>query len=256
MLTIALAKGRTAADVLPLWTQAGLPIPHDLDESRALVFELDTEAYGVLRFLLAKPVDVPTYVSFGVADLGIVGKDVLLESDRDVYELLDLGAASCKLCVAGTPTEQSRRPRRVATKYPRLADQYFRSQGVEVEVVNLSGSIELASVIGLTDRIFDLVQTGATLKDNGLVVFEEVIDVSARLIANRSSYRTQRPLVDEFVRRLSQVVSPVEGPSSVAVASSLEGTSLLQGASPLEGSRLPSGEGHQLEAEPRGGNGA
>lgn len=206
MLTIALAKGRTVADVLPLWTEAGLPMPHDLDDSRALVFELDTPQHGFLRFLLAKPVDVPTYVSFGVADLGVVGKDVLLESDRDVYELLDLGAARCKLCVAGIPSEKNKRPRRVATKYPRLADQYFRSQGVEVEVVNLSGSIELASVIGLTDRIFDLVQTGATLADNGLVVFEEVLDISARLIANRSSYRTQRPLVDDFVRRLAKEV--------------------------------------------------
>ena len=209
MLTIALAKGRTADDVLPLWEQANLPIPSDWDDSRALVFELDSSAFGRLRFLLAKPVDVPTYVSFGVADLGVVGKDVLLESDRDVYELLDLGAARCKLCVAGRPADQALRPRRVATKYPRLADQYFRSQGVEVEIVTLSGSIELASVIGLTDRIFDLVQTGATLVANGLTVFEEVIDVSARLIANRSSYRTKRRAVDVIVNQLTQVVDPL-----------------------------------------------
>ena len=206
MLTIALAKGRTADDVLPYWQRAGLPVPADLDDTRALVFELDTEEYGKLRFLLAKPVDVPTYVTFGVADLGIVGKDVLLESDRDVYELLDLQAARCKLCVAGRPADRTQQPRRVATKYPKLTDQYFRGQGVEVEVVALSGSIELAAVIGLTDRIFDLVQTGATLDANGLAVFDEVLDVSARLIANRSSYRTKRSLVDEITGRLAGVL--------------------------------------------------
>ncbi|MCL6516960.1 ATP phosphoribosyltransferase [Alicyclobacillus sp.] len=207
MLTIALAKGRTADDVVPRWRRAGLPVPVDLDDSRALVFEVDAPAHGPLRFLLAKPADVPTYVSFGVADIGVVGKDVLLESGREVYELLDLRAARCRLCVAGRPEERDRRPRRVATKYPRLADQYFRSLGVAVETIPLSGSIELAAVIGLADRIFDLVQTGATLAANGLVVFDEVLDVSARLIANRSSYRTKRQGIQWIADRLAETLA-------------------------------------------------
>lgn len=211
MITIALAKGRTLEGILPLWTAANLPVPPDLDDSRALVFEESSEQYGIVRFLLAKPADVPTYVSFGVADIGIVGKDVLIENPKDVYELLDLKAAECKLCVAGRPEDKDTRPRRVATKYPRLADQYFRRLGVSVELVTLSGSIELAAVIGLADRIFDLVQTGATLAANGLVVFDEVLDVSARLIANRSSYRMKRNLIDEISRRITSVLAAEVG---------------------------------------------
>lgn len=206
MITVAMAKGRTADDVFPLWARAGLPVPAELDDSRALVFEVNALPFGKLRFLLAKPADVPTYVSFGVADIGVAGKDVLLESDRDVYELLDLAVARCTLCVAGRPDEMASRPRRVATKYPRLADEYFRSRGVAVETISLSGSIELAAVIHLADRIFDLVQTGATLEANGLVVYDEVQDVSARLIANRSSYYTKRALVQQIMRALQAVV--------------------------------------------------
>jgi len=204
MLTIALAKGRTTDDLRPLWRRAGLPMPEEMDDSRALVFDLDDATYGPLRFLLAKPVDVPTYVAYGVADLGVVGKDVLLESDREVYELLDLAVARCQLCLAGRPAEQVLRPQRVATKYPRLADEYFRAQGMAVEIVPLSGSIELASVIGLTDRIFDLVQTGATLAANGLIVYERIHDVSARLVANRSSYRLKRRQITQIVTCLAE----------------------------------------------------
>lgn len=219
MLTIALAKGRTADDVLPLWRNAGLPKPDGMDESRSLVFHggaASNQADGgaafnvvddsALRFLLAKPADVPTYVSFGVADIGIVGEDVVLESGREVYELLDLKKAECRLCVAGRPEYKNQPARRVATKYPRLADQYFRSRGEAVEIIPLGGSIELAAVIGLADRIFDLVQTGSTLVANGLVVFDEVIQVSARLVANRSSYRTKRHLIDEISARLAESI--------------------------------------------------
>src|SRR5579875_1692479 len=206
MLTIALAKGRTTDDLLPLWTQAGIPMPSEMDESRALVFEIDSTEYGRLRFLLAKPVDVPTYVSYGVADIGVVGKDVLLESGKEMYELFDLGVARCKLCVAGQESHKSLRPERVATKYPRLADEYFRSQGQAVEIVPLSGSIELAAVIGLTDRIFDLVQTGATLVANGLTVFDEVADISARLVANRSSYRMKHDDILAMANRLQAAI--------------------------------------------------
>lgn len=206
MLTIALAKGRTLDDLMPMWRRAGLPAPEAVDETRELVFEIEDETLTTLRMLLAKPADVPAYVSLGVADLGVAGKDVLLESGRDVYELLDLGVARCKLCVAGLPAEQMTRPRRVATKYPRLADGYFRRFGQAVEIVGLSGSIELAAVIGLADRILDLVQSGATLRANGLVVFDEVTDISARLIANRSSFRMKRHLIDQVWRALEEEV--------------------------------------------------
>ncbi|WDL98266.1 ATP phosphoribosyltransferase [Alicyclobacillus sp. ALC3] len=206
MLTVALAKGRTADDLMPMWRRANLPAPESLDDSRALVFDVQDERFGVLRILLAKPADVPAYVSLGVADVGVAGKDVLLESDREVYELLDLGVARCKLCVAGRPQEQAERPRRVATKYPKLADAHFRRLGQQVEIVGLSGSIELAAVIGLADRIVDLVQSGKTLEANGLVVFEELLDISARLIANRSSYRMKRRQIDVVWQALENEV--------------------------------------------------
>lgn len=231
MLTIALAKGRTAEDVWPLFRSASIPVPDSVETSRALVFEgsmevnsadfagaseqksvprdqqtRDPQTRETLRYLLAKPTDVPTYVHFGVADVGVVGKDVLLESDTDVYELLDLGIARCALCVAGPPSERDRPPRRIATKYPKLAEEYFLRQGTSVDIVPLSGSIELASVIGLTDRIFDLVQTGKTLEDNGLEVFDRVMDISARLIVNRSSYHLRRHLIDTLISNVQQEV--------------------------------------------------
>lgn len=187
---------------MPIWRKACIEQPTDMDESRALVFEVESQSYGILRYLLAKPVDVPAYVAYGVADVGVVGKDVLLEDDKEVYELLDLGVAKCKLCVAGPVQHQNTKPERVATKYPKLADTYFRSRGQAVEIVPLSGSIELASVIGLTDRIFDLVQTGATLRANGLCVFDEVYDISARLVANRSSYRLKQQVISGIVSAL------------------------------------------------------
>ncbi|EPZ43576.1 ATP phosphoribosyltransferase [Alicyclobacillus acidoterrestris] len=210
MLTVALAKGRTVDDLLPLWQEAQLPLPADLDDTRALVFEVAWDGYSPIRYLLAKPADVPTYVSFGVADLGVVGKDVLLEQQKELYELLDLAVSKCRLCVAGLPKDFDRRPERVATKYPKLADAYFRSQGQSVEIVPLSGSIELASVIGLADRIYDLVQTGSTLKANGLVVYDTVHDISARLVANRSSYRMKQREISEVVRRLNEAMAKRE----------------------------------------------
>lgn len=210
MLTIAFAKGRTLEDLLPAWTRAGIPIPDNLDDSRALVFEVPWPQGTTLRYLLAKPTDVPTYVSYGVADVGIVGKDVLLEQQKPMYELLDLAVAACRLCVAGRPADKATRPARIATKYPKLADAHFRSQGQSVEIVPLSGSIELASVIGFTDRIFDLVQTGSTLRANGLEVFEEVHSISARLVANQSSYRMKHRFIVDLADRLRQAVEGSE----------------------------------------------
>ncbi len=210
MLTVALAKGRTAEGLLPLSQAAGIPLTAELLGSRLLVVTLETDPFGQIRCLLAKPMDVPIYVSYGVADLGIVGKDVLLERTLDVYELLDLGISRCQLCVAGKPESHKVPPKRVATKYPRLAEAYFRQKCQSVEIVQLSGSIELAPVMGLTDRIFDLVQTGGTLAANGLTVLDTVHEISARLVANRSSYRLKRAQIEPFLRAMSAAANNQE----------------------------------------------
>lgn len=159
-----------------------------------------------MEFILAKPVDVPTYVEYGVADIGIVGKDVLLEEERDVYELLDLGIARCRMSIIGLPNWQPGIQQRVATKYPNVASRYFREQGQQVEVVKLNGSIELAPLIGLADRIVDMVETGQTLKDNGLVEMTSIFEITSRLVANRVSYRMKNDEIQQLCDRLQAVI--------------------------------------------------
>lgn len=160
-----------------------------------------------MEFILAKPVDVPTYVEYGVADIGIVGKDVLLEENRDVYELLDLGIARCRMSIIGLPNWQPGIQQRVATKYPNVASRYFREQGQQVEVVKLNGSIELAPLIGLADRIVDMVETGQTLKDNGLVEMQSIFEITSRLVANRVSYRMKNGEIQQLCDRLQNVIA-------------------------------------------------
>lgn len=175
-----------------------------MDETRKLVIglpELDME------FILAKPADVPTYVEYGAADIGIVGKDVLMEENRDVYELLDLGIAKCRMSVIGLPNWQPGIQQRVATKYPNVASQYFREQGQQVEVIKLNGSIELAPLIGLADRIVDMVETGQTLKENGLVEMNRIFDITSRLIANRVSYRMKNAQIQSLCDRLQKAIA-------------------------------------------------
>lgn len=196
-LTIALSKGRIMEDTLDLLRSAGVPVPEEVAESRKLILE----AEGI-RYILAKPVDVPTYVEYGVADVGIVGKDVLLEAGRDLYELLDLGIGQCRMCVCGLPGEANGAVQRVASKYEKIATNYFRSLGQQVEVVFLNGSVELAPLIGLADRIVDLVETGRTLEENGLVVHEVITPISTRLVANRMSFRIKGVEIDELVAKL------------------------------------------------------
>ena len=204
MLTIAMPKGRIFAEALELLRKAGYTLPAEFAESRKLMIEVPEEN---MRFILAKPMDVVTYVEHGVADLGIAGKDVMMEEERDVYELLDLKISKCHLAVAGLPN--GRMPQiapRVATKYPNIASSYFREQGEQVEIIRLNGSIELAPLIGLADRIVDIVSTGRTLKENGLVELEKIADVTSRLIVNPVSYRMKDEEVDVLVRRLSEVI--------------------------------------------------
>lgn len=202
-IKVAMPKGRIYKKASELFRQAGIPVRPDVDESRKLVIELPEIG---MEFILAKPVDVPTYVEYGVADIGIVGKDVLLEESRDVYELLDLGIARCRMSVIALPDWTPGIHQRVATKYPNLASQYFREQGQQVEVIKLNGSIELAPLIGLADRIVDLVETGQTLRENGLMERETILDITSRLVANRVSYRMKNAEIQSVCDALSKVI--------------------------------------------------
>ncbi|MCI1693918.1 ATP phosphoribosyltransferase [Aneurinibacillus aneurinilyticus] len=204
-LIVAMPKGRIFEEAADLLRRAGVPLPPEFDDSRKLIVPVPK---ANLDFILAKPTDVPTYVEYGVADIGVVGKDVLLEENRDVYELLDLQISRCRISVAGLhgwrPSGSS--APRVATKYPHVASKYFREQGQQVEVIKLNGSIELAPLIGLADRIVDIVSTGRTLKENGLVELEEIMPITTRLIANRVSYRMKSEAVDYIYEKFASIV--------------------------------------------------
>ncbi|KXG44399.1 ATP phosphoribosyltransferase [Tepidibacillus decaturensis] len=204
ILTIAMPKGRIMEEAMEIWQKARLPIPFDLEDTRKLILTIEGEA---VEWILAKPMDVPTYVEYGVADIGIVGKDVLMETEREVYELLDLKISPCRLSVAGLPqTINHEIVPRIASKYPRVAEKYFREQGKQVEVVQLHGSVELGPIIGLADRIVDIVSTGRTLKENGLVEMETIAHITTRLIANQVSYRMKQEKIKEIIERLSEVI--------------------------------------------------
>jgi ATP phosphoribosyltransferase len=203
VLTLALPKGRLLDPALDLLRELGVD---SVDaESRRLIFT--DEAHG-LKLLLLKPADIPAYVTYGAADLGIVGKDILAEQAPDVYEPLDLGFGFCRLVVA-EPRELWERDDpstwswvRVATKYPRMTEAYFSERGVQVEIVRLDGSIELAPLVGLAERIVDLVQSGETLRANGLVEVAEISRSTARLIVNRASMKTEYAAVTKLVHEL------------------------------------------------------
>jgi ATP phosphoribosyltransferase len=207
-IAIAIPKGRLFPDTLDLFLALGISEIKTLADSRRLI--VDDVSRG-LRFLALKPVDIPVYVEHGAADLGIVGTDLLLEQGRDVYEPLDLGFGACRLVVA-EPAQRLHRPvrfagLRVATKYPRLTERHYGQQGVQVEIVHLSGSVELAPALGLADRIVDLVDTGRTLVENGLVEVEEILRASARLIVNRASLKTRYTAIRGLIEALRTCVA-------------------------------------------------
>ncbi len=208
MLTLALPKGRLLDPALALFT--GMGIRGIEPESRRLL--LADEEAG-LRFILLKPADIPTYVEYGAADLGIVGKDILLEQQPDVYEPVDLGFGFCRLVVAEARELWERDDPakwswvRVATKYPRLTEAYFSERGIQVEMVRLDGSIELAPLVGLAERIVDLVQSGETLRVNGLVEVAEILTSTARLIVNRASLKTSHSQVNQLITAMRQAVA-------------------------------------------------
>ena len=203
-LTIALAKGRLQDKALEFFARLGIVVSDAALASRKLLISDESGRYN---FILVKPGDVPVYVEYGVADIGICGRDVLMESNADVHEPLDLGFGACRLVVAGKQETAERgynllATARVATKFPRLTADYFQQRGVPVELIILSGSVELAPVLGLSDHIVDLVETGRTLKENGLVVIDTIAESTARLIVNRASYHLKRATVAEFINTL------------------------------------------------------
>jgi len=202
MLTIALAKGRLAERTIERLTAIGFNCEEVLGKSRKLIFETPD---AQIKFFLAKSDDVPTYVEYGVADMGVAGKDRLVEESRDLYEVYDFGFGKCRVAVAGLPdTDIKKNGLRVATKYPNIAADYFESRGVTIELIKLNGSIELAPIVGLSDVIVDIVETGTTLVENGLVVLEEIFPSSARLIVNRVSMKLEYEHVTEIIRKLKQ----------------------------------------------------
>lgn len=203
MLNIALPKGRLGDKVYKILASIGYDCAAMEEDNRKLLFE--NEARGV-RYFLVKPSDVHVYVEQGAADVGVVGKDILLEYEPDIYELMDLGFGKCRLAVAAQNDyyEDTDRPLRVATKFVNVTKKYYASKNREIEVVRLNGSIELAPILGLTDVIVDIVETGTTLKENDLSVYEDIVPVSARLIANKASYKFKRDAVDDLIGRLKE----------------------------------------------------
>ncbi len=210
-ITVALPKGRMQDDILDLFGAVGYPIEEA--DSRKLIFE---DVTGRLRFILAKPADVPTYVEYGAAALGAAGQDVLREDARGLYEPLRLGVGKCRLVLAGPVEARHRNLRletnlRVATKYPHMTRQYLQQQGFSAELIPLSGSIELAPAVGLADLVVDLVQTGRTLRENGLVELETIMESQAMLVVNRASHKLRFEAIQEIIQKLGVEVARREG---------------------------------------------
>ena len=212
-LTFALTKGRLAKKTLELLEQTGITCEEMKDpDSRKLIFV--NEELG-LRFFLAKGPDVPTYVEYGAADIGVVGKDTILEEGRKIYEVLDLGFGKCRMCVCGPEAARSllngQELIRVATKYPHIAKDYFYNQRNQtVEIIKLNGSIELAPIVGLSEVIVDIVETGSTLRENGLVVLEEVCPLSARVVVNPVSMRMENERITKLLSEVNRVICEAE----------------------------------------------
>ena len=207
-LTIALPKGKLFSLSANLFEKVSVTAEHLSEKSRKLIISNDE---CKIRFIITKTSDVPTYVEYGAADIGVIGKDVLVESGQDVYELLDLGFGKCRLMMA-VPREE-RRSRlldyahtRVATKYPHIAEQFFAQQGMQMEYIKLNGSIELGPLVGLSESIVDIVETGTTLVENALEEIAHIMDVSARLIVNRVSFKLKFDRIYRIVNDLKQVL--------------------------------------------------
>jgi ATP phosphoribosyltransferase len=208
-ITIAIPKGRILQESVELFGKIGIDCGELLTDTRKLIFENRAQK---MRYMIVRATDVPTYVEYGCADLGIVGKDTLMEQDKDLYEPLDLKFGYCRLMVA-EPAELSRTDDpaswtsiRIATKYPNITEKYFSRKGVQVEIIKLYGSIELAPLVGLSERIVDLVSTGETLRQNGLVEVETIAHITTRLVVNRASLKTRQKRITEIIEGLEKYV--------------------------------------------------
>ncbi len=208
-ITIALPKGRLAKKVMAMLEQTGITCEEMKDESSRKLIFVNEELK--LRFFLAKATDVPTYVEYGAADIGVVGKDTIMEEGRNLYEVVDLGIGKCRMCVAGPAKAadllKHHEMIRVATKYPNIAKNYFyNSKHQTVEIIKLNGSIELAPIVGLSEVIVDIVETGTTLKENGLEVLEEICPLSARMVVNQVSMKMENQRINQIIENLKSVI--------------------------------------------------
>jgi ATP phosphoribosyltransferase len=205
IINVALPKGRLGEKVYEFFEKAGYECPAIKEINRKLVFE--NEQLGV-RYFWVKPSDVAIYVERGAADIGVAGKDILLEYEPDVYELLDLKKGKCYMAVATRSDflDDTERTLRVATKFSNIAQNYYRAKGRDIDIIHLNGSIEIAPVLGLSDVIVDIVETGSTLRENNLVVREKIVDISARLIANKANYKFKRTVIDDIVNKIGLIV--------------------------------------------------
>lgn len=204
-LNVALPKGRLGEKVLAIFEAAGFPCPAIHEAGRKLIFENEE---AKVRYFWVKPSDVAIYVERGAADIGVAGKDILLEYEPDIYELLDLKIGKCKMAVAAKKEfrDNPGRTLRVATKFSHIAADYYLSKGRDIDIIHLNGSIELAPILGLSDVIVDIVETGTTLRENDLIVVEDVVPISARLIANKASYKFRNTVIDNIVRCTAQLL--------------------------------------------------
>ena len=206
LLNVALPKGRLGEKVYQLFAKAGFECPSILETSRKLIFE--NPRTGV-RYFWVKPSDVAIYVARGAADIGVAGKDILMEYRPEVYELMDLGVGKCRMSVAAPMgyVENCERPLRVATKFSRIARDYYAGMGRDIDIIHLNGSIEIAPILGLSDVIVDIVETGTTLRENNLEVREIIMPISARLIANKSGFKFKREAIERLVAGLEEQIS-------------------------------------------------
>ncbi|ABK61899.1 MULTISPECIES: ATP phosphoribosyltransferase [Clostridium] len=206
---IALTKGRLEEKAIEIFKDIGVNVDELLNKGRKLIFHSENKEYNI-EFFLVKAPDVTTYVDYGAADIGIVGKDTLMEKEKDFYEVMDLKIGKCKFAVATLPEidiYKGYNIKKIATKYPKVARKYFRNKGIDVELIKIEGSVELAPIVGLADAIVDIVETGSTLKENGLVVVEDICNISARMIVNKTSMKTKQNEISKIIENVNRVVN-------------------------------------------------
>ena len=209
MLNIALPKGRLGEKVYGIFEKAGFPCPSIKENNRKLIFENDELS---LRYFWVKPSDVAIYVERGAADIGVAGKDILLEYEPDIYELLDLNLGKCRMAVAAKADfrDNPQKTLRVATKFANIAKNYYTTLGRDIDIIHLNGSIEIAPILGLSDVIVDIVETGTTLKENNLRPYETIVSISARLISNKVSYKFKNDVIGKIANAIEEYVSEKE----------------------------------------------